>query len=104
MKKCNNRKSSYPGKQSNCNDDVNVNVNFVCFDLMSLTELLCLGVRGEAQENESASLPNTERTEELGGATSTRRGRQMKDVVTNLVPGEKLWERGCIVLLIYTTR
>lgn len=42
---------------------------------MSLTELLCLGVRGQAQENESASLPNTERTEELGRATSAGRGR-----------------------------
>ena len=43
---------------------------------MSLTELLCLGVRGQAQENESTSLPNTERTEELGGAVITGRGKQ----------------------------
>jgi len=66
--------------------------------------LLCLGVRGQAQENESASLPNTERTEELGGAVSTGRGRQKKDVMANLVPRKKPWERGCIVVLIYTTR
>ena len=50
------------------------NASFVSFDVMHLTELLCLGVRGQAQENESASLPNTERTEELGGAPSTGRG------------------------------
>ena len=53
---------------------------------MSLTKLLCLGARGQTQENESTSLPNTERTEELGGAVSSGRGRQ-KCVLANLVPG-----------------